>query len=256
MTTHPLDALRDELLAIDASELDVIDLDIESIAATALAALPRIRAHRSEVESSFAPAVAAERVARHDQLETRTLAMAEAHRRWDELDEVGTRQRADLIWTCRGLRTELLEEVRPLLASGHITPSEIRSLRRTNEPRDAALDLTLLAAVLHDHRARLLDLAECQRVAGALITALDVHGPQAVAMRAATDLRRRAFTSFVRLWDELRRDFTYVRWETEDEDTIVPPLWPGPGARKRPTARAIAELTRAPIDPFDGDPEA
>ncbi|MBN8617010.1 MAG: hypothetical protein J0L92_40900 [Deltaproteobacteria bacterium] len=285
MSIHPLDALRDELLAIDPSELDVIDLDIEAITKVALAAVPVVRSHRDEVEGSFAPAVGAERVRRHDELELRTHALAEAHRRWEDTDERVTGRRAQLIHACRGWRADLLLEVRPLLESGRIAHAEVRSLRgneragknpanelsygvwgqsphlaapapRTSEePRDLALDVTLLCAVL-DGRVPYLDLSEPGRAAGALMAALDVHGPLAVAMRDATDLRRRAFTSFVRLWDELRRDFTYVRWETEDQDTIVPPLWPGEGCRKRPSASAIAMVTREPDDPFGSDPEA
>ena len=181
-----------------------------------------------------------------------------------------TGRRAQLIHACRGWRADLLLEVRPLLESGRIAHAEVRSLRgseragphlaapaprTTEEPRDLALDVTLLCAVL-DGRVPYLDLSEPERAASALMAALDVHGPLAVAMRDATDLRRRAFTSFVRLWDELRRDFTYVRWETEDQDTIVPPLWPGEGCRKRPSARAIAMVTREPDDPFGSDPEA
>lgn len=254
MTMHPLDALRDELLAIDPSELDVVDLDIDAITATALAALPRIRSHRDEVEGSFAPAVGAERVRRHDELELRTLALVEAHRRWEDSDERVTGRRARLIHACRGWRADLLLEVRPLLESGRLAHAAVR-LRSTAEPRDLALDVTLLCAVL-DGRVEYLDLSEPERAAGALMAALDVHGPLAVAMRDATDLRRRAFTSFVRLWDELRRDFTYVRWETKDEDAIVPRLWPGEGCRKPPSPGAIAMATREPDDPFGSDPEA
>lgn len=255
MSIHPLDALRDELLAIEASELDVVDLDIEAITKVALAALPRIRAHRGEVEASFAPAIGAERVARHDELEPRTLALAEAHRRWEDADEAMTGGRAQRIHACRGWRAELLLDVRVLLQRAPIAPAELRSLRQTEEPRDIALDVTLLCAVLVD-RVQHIDVSHAERAADALMVSLDVHGPLAVAMRDATDLRRRAFTSFVRLWDELRRDFTYVRWEPEDQDGIVPPLWPGEGCRKRPSPGAIAMVTREPDDPYGSDPEA
>lgn len=255
MPIHPLDALRDELLAINSSELDVVDLDIPAITDIALSAVPIVQSHRDEVEGSFAPAVGAERVRRHDELELRTHALAEAHRRWDDTDERVTGRRAQLIHACRGWRADLLLEVRPLLESGRIAHAEVRSLRGSEEPRDIALDVTLLCAVLVE-RVKLIDVSHAERAADALMVSLDVHGPLEVAMRDATDLRRRAFTSFVRLWDELRRDFTYVRWETEDQDTIVPPLWPGEGCRKRPSPAAIAMVTREPDDPFGSDPEA
>ncbi|WP_200850180.1 hypothetical protein, partial [Klebsiella pneumoniae] len=46
------------------------------------------------------------------------------------------------------------------------------------------------------------------------------------------ELRRRAYSVFVQTYDEVRRAMTYVRWEEDDVDEIVPSLYAGRSRKK------------------------
>jgi hypothetical protein len=67
---------------------------------------------------------------------------------------------------------------------------------------------------------------------------------QAPAVVADASARRaRAFTLFVRAYDQVRRAVTYLRWEDDDADLIAPSLYRGRGAAK---PKADGDVAPAP----------
>jgi hypothetical protein len=62
----------------------------------------------------------------------------------------------------------------------------------------------------------------------------------------AADLRNRAFTLFLRTYNQARRAVQYLRFDVEDADDITPVLYPGKRRRKRRrAAEAAAQATTA-----------
>lgn len=73
---------------------------------------------------------------------------------------------------------------------------------------------------------------------------------QAPGNSAAVLLRQQAFTLFVNTYDQVRRAIGYLRWSTNDAETIAPSLWAGRG--KRPTVEADASSASDPTAPATG----
>jgi hypothetical protein len=56
-----------------------------------------------------------------------------------------------------------------------------------------------------------------------------------VARAAAAELRVRALSQLIHLYDAILQMMTYLRWKQGDIDTIMPSLWAGRGGRKART---------------------
>jgi hypothetical protein len=59
-------------------------------------------------------------------------------------------------------------------------------------------------------------------------------------LRAAADIRVRAFTLLTRRYDQARRAVTYLRWAEDDVQKIAPSLYTGRGGGKRERAEPPA----------------
>jgi hypothetical protein len=76
------------------------------------------------------------------------------------------------------------------------------------------------------------DLEAAERLADRLITAVGVREQGPVTLAAAVAARLRAFTLFMRAYDEARRAVNYLRWREKDADTIAPSLYAKRGGRR------------------------
>lgn len=170
--TDALDAVRPELAALDATELDAVNLDLAAATVTAIGVVPELRTHRGAIERRFD----AEEADRVEKLELYARAASQAQAAY-------------------------------LAAAG------------------AAPDLHVLSK--HCLELRTMLLADA-------------------TVSEAADVRQRAFTLFVRTYDELRRAMSYLRWHEDDVDSIIPSLWSGKAQRKRDAADPGPEPTPAP----------
>lgn len=65
-----------------------------------------------------------------------------------------------------------------------------------------------------------------------LVNALGTREQSPLVTAEVTQLRQRVFTLFVNAWDQVRRAVSYLRWNDDDVDDIVPSLYAGRTRRK------------------------
>jgi enoyl-CoA hydratase/carnithine racemase len=69
------------------------------------------------------------------------------------------------------------------------------------------------------------DLDEIETAANTLAARLAERSPESGLAARASELRTRAFTRFVDVYDQARRAMEYLRWDEGDANEIVPSLF-------------------------------
>jgi hypothetical protein len=119
--------------------------------------------------------------------------------------------------------------------------------------KNIAFDLLALVAMFRE-KWRVLDgktllpaseLKHAQLLADRLISAVGDREQTPTQIDAA-DRRQRAFSLFVKAYDQARRAIQYVRWEQGDADSIAPSLYSGRGNSNVKRRAEDAAVTPAP----------
>src|SRR5262249_38423350 len=141
----------------------------------------------------------------------------------------------------------LLSDAEALARRGLLPVDVVEHIRSGQGQVDKANDLVALSALFTLHWAEVKEktAATEEEVARAAVlgplflSALGArdHGT-AVTPSDASVLRAKAFTLFVRTYDEARRAAAYLRWHEDDVDDLVPSLYKGRGGRPSPTPAA------------------
>jgi hypothetical protein len=121
------------------------------------------------------------------------------------------------------------------------TGTRVAKLRSINGYKNIAFDVLGLVALLREHWAtiqnktavRSEELEAAERLADRLVTAVGLRDQAPVALTAAVATRLRAYTLFMRSYDEARRAVEYLRWHQGDADSIAPSLYAGRGNGRR-----------------------
>jgi hypothetical protein len=71
------------------------------------------------------------------------------------------------------------------------------------------------------------DLKDAQVLADRLTSAVGEREQTPAQAVEATERRQRAFSLFVKAYDQARRAISYLRWEQGDVDSIAPSLYSG-----------------------------
>ena len=217
--TDALDAIRPELAALDVSMLDAVNLDIPSATVTAIGVVPELRAYHDAIERRFDP----EEAARIEKLELYARAASQAHAAYlaaqgavPDLQSLSRR--------CVKLRTMLLADATSLSHRKVIPADRLAGLQGAMGFKNQVTDLQQLVSIFEEHWDRIQgispvrreDLEAAEDAANALFVGMGQREQAPPAVTAAADLRQRAFTLFVRTYDELRRAMSYLRWHEED----------------------------------------
>jgi len=217
------DALRPE-------ELVRVNLDVPSAVATALGALPEIMALRADVEKHL-PTFELMWI---DRFHTYTMALSHAFAQCksslEELDDL-----PELNIEGTALRDNFHADMATLARRGFINPDAFKSCKGYTGYKNVATELQVLASVARGSWTRIegkcgITLKELDRadkiVAHMLrLVGLREQAPEIVA--AAAEERDRAFTLFVRSYEQVRRAVLYLRWDEDDADEIAPSLYAG-----------------------------
>lgn len=250
-----LAAVAPELAALHRDQLAVINIDIPQSVSIALGVIDGLKALRPSVVQKLPE----HDIAQYDKLETYALAAWYAHLIY--LPPAGPASPLKvLLEEAAPLRANLLGDGEALARRGYLDQALLEEIRAGQGHLDLANDLVALSALFADGWDEIRDRtaateAEINRAAelGPLIlAALGVreHGP-APGPTDAADRRARAFTLFVRAYDQARRAVTYLRWDEGDADSFAPSLYRGRGGRgsggsTAQTAAAGTEAARAP----------
>jgi len=228
--------VKPDIMKLEQSELQQVNLDISGAIATVLGVLPELRALREQIVKEL-PTFD---VQRFDKLEDYALALSSVQAKYlaatqppDDLADISER--------AGRARERLLAEANALVAHGVVSGGQLAQLKGANGYKNVATDVMVLCGIMRSAWGQIQgktlttaeDLDEASRVATRLlrIVGLREQGPAQVA--EVTDWRVRAFTLLLQTYDDARRAVTYLRAAEGDTDDIIPALHPG-RPRRRP----------------------
>jgi len=254
--------VRGEIDALGEEDILHINLDIPSAVATAHGALPKLKGYRE----AFAEVGGGFDLERFDKLEDYTLALAFAHGECtvaaDPTDDI-----KEIYEQALALRETLRSDLAALAHRGLVSKDRLDDLSGTAGHKNVAADLQALSSVLKGSWANIEGKTPIQKgdieLASRLSTRIyRVVGQREQAPSVSADtvaLRARAYTLFVRAYDEARRALIYLRWHEGDADSIAPSLFAkrGRGKRKEDDEAPIADtVVSAVVPPANAAPSA
>lgn len=242
------ESIAAELSALGEDELAQVNVDIMVAVTTALGCIPALRRFRAELVR-----LPGFDVERFDKLETYARAAGHAHAR--HLRVTSGPDVSSLVEAATRLREILLADASALGRRGLIDAAQLGGLKGPVGYRNLAFDLSALSSVLREAWPRLegktattrSELDEARALADRLLTAVGVREQSASATSPSALARQRAFTLFIRTYDQTRRAFTYLRWDEDDLDELVPSVYERRASRKAAASEA-APRGSAPVE--------
>lgn len=226
--------------ALDPSELAPINVDIPRAVSTALGTLGALR----ELRPAILEHLPKHRLDALDRLGELGLAAWFAHLR--ALPRAGAPSTAQLLVDeATPLRQHLLVAAEALAHVGLVESAKVAEIRSGAGHVDLAGDLVALAALFSDHwdevcgktAVRREDIERAATLGPELLVAAgERESTQATSTAEAQDQRARAFTLFLRAYDECRRAVSYLRWREGDANAITPSLFANRSGSRKPGA--------------------
>jgi hypothetical protein len=87
----------------------------------------------------------------------------------------------------------------------------------------------------------LAELNRGEQVAAGILRAVGLKEQGTALVAATSDIRTRALTLLLRVYDSARRAIGYLRWNENDADTIAPSLYAGRGTGKKETSSDVTQ---------------
>jgi hypothetical protein len=251
--------LQSELEAIPSDQLEPIRYDGVEPVVTVLGVAATVKQHREEVRMQIGEAAAVH----IDQLEDAVRAFGHAQAQYLVLRHgVDTTK---MVEELSQQRRVLLAETRSLVSQKKLPASVMAELVGGVGQKALCMDVLQLVAGFRAEWASVssitpvteAELDHVEALANALATTL---GENEYAMSPASpsaELRARAYTFFIRTYDEVRRAIAFVRWDEGDADSIAPSLAAGRTRRSAnevtvpptPIATPAAPVTASPVAP-------
>jgi hypothetical protein len=223
-----VERVQPQLDAIPPEELEPVRHDIVDATVTVLGVASHAKQYRGEVKAQIG-----ESAAQHlDVLEDAARACGHAHATYlSQVHGIDTDGAAE--GTSRSRRI-LLAEARSLVGQKKMPASVLGEIVGGTGQKALCLDVLQLVAAFRTSWASVSDqtsvtideLDQAEALANALATSLG-ENEQGNASSPAAELRLRAYTFFVRTYDEVRRAIHFVRWDAGDADEIAPSLGAG-----------------------------
>jgi len=227
-----------EMLNLPQSKVTTVNLNLTEAIATALGVLPNVQAHREGLSKSVLDC----RFHWVDGLEDYTLALNFA--RAGYLTVTCPPRCAPEVWLeARQVRRVLMQDWRALTARGVLDESLLRGVRAGKGYLEMGTDLTVLS---HVHRAYAAssgaalppEAVRAPELARSILTAGGRPDRKSEAVVKARDLQNRAYSLFLRAYNEARFSIAYMRRDAGDVDRIIPSLYAARWARTTSGRRA------------------
>ncbi len=224
--------------AIADDDVLVVNLDVPKLYTRVRGVLPKLFELRADLERL--PDFDAQRIG---QLDVFSRALAHAHALCLASHEPASELPA-LLATAGQWRQLLRMDARALIQRGLLPRGCLDKLRGRKGYKNVAFDLAALAALLQQHwpairgktAVTLAELEQASTMAEQLLTAVGLREHGSANQSQNTELRRRAFTLVVTVYDQLRRNVTYLRWNEGDADAWLPSLY---GRRAKKTSARV-----------------
>lgn len=251
-----LDARRSSFWAMPKEEVErKTALDPSAAAVTAEASAIKLQAHRDEVVAQFGEAGGA----KLDELIPVAHATIQA-----DIEYAGTSNTTDIAALSDVVRTDhhlLITDADSLGNRGLLDPARLEPARDIQGYTALIRSVLVLVFVLREQWPQIKDhtpiteadldraAANAQRMQAAL-GARDNN----VNRAPAAELRVRALSTLIHLYEEIRRMMMFLRYYDGDVDTIVPSLWAGRGGRKARSESDVDPDADSPAIDDDGEP--
>jgi hypothetical protein len=218
--------IEPEIADVLDAELMAINIDVPSVVATVLGALPSLRA----MEASGLSPLRSQALSR---LENYAYALGHAHALYTAApvpaEIVALQKRA------RKIRRSLCKKLRALITQGYLPASCMQGVVNTNAALAPAGDLISMVAVLRDYACvipnKLLvsesELSATVQLAEKLLHAIQHRVRSAHQKEHVTMMRRRVFTLLVRAYTELRKSVRRKHGAHGDAVVELPSLYRG-----------------------------
>jgi hypothetical protein len=214
--------------ALDADELQIINVDISAAVATTLGIVPKLVALRED--AATLPRFS---ISFFDELGGYARALAYAH----SVYQAATAPPANLPQLnaeAVQLRQILMADAQALATRGLIDGQQLANFKGLTGYKHVAFDLLGLATVLRGAWDRiaaktaleLSELAKAEQLSNTLLVAAGEKEQIASAEVTEASLRRQqAYTLFINAYDQVRRAVLFLRWEEDDAEEIAPSLY-------------------------------
>lgn len=246
-------ALLPEIQSIEDADLAPINIDVVSAITTVLGVVPELKALRGEIAAEL-PRFD---LARFDKLERYALALSHAntlHR-----STLPSRANvAELGDELSVIRDRLVATAASLVAQELVDGQRLAEIKKVPGYRALASDVLALVALFKQHWSlvenktpvTLAALNDAGNRAVELIAAVGLREQGPISTGEAARLRQKAYTLFVRAYDDVRRAVVYLRAPQGDADEIAPSLYAGRGgSRRRPPDSEAPQTGNAPSEP-------
>jgi hypothetical protein len=248
---EPYNAIQPEMKALSPEQLVPISIDIPAAVATVLGVQPQVLDLKDDIARQL-PEFNGELPARLD-----TYAMALSHAQtlymMASAPESAIKPLSD---EGSALRETLFADANALVKHKLMNGNQFNELKGPVGYKNLAMDLQILAQAFRNSMEAVqgkcattpAQLLRAEQIALLLLklAGIQEQGPGKVA--SASDNRSRAFTLFVKAYDQIRRAVTYLRWKENDVEDIAPSLYAGRGGGKR-TTDVPAPTPPAPVPP-------
>ncbi len=225
-----------EISAVPEEGLAVINLDVPAIVQTALGVLPEVRALEAEIKKLPNLDVAA-----FEKLEDYAYALLQLQTLY--MTASGPPEAlAGLVARATEAREVLLANIGAFVVNGHLSPRRPGELDRSLGHRGIAMDVGRLAMMVREAWPKvqgktsltLAQIIEFEALRDQIVSALGLKEQGEALVVEVAAQRHRAYTLFVRAYDEVRRAVSFLRWRKGDVDDIIPSLYSVRAARRRP----------------------
>lgn len=147
------------------------------------------------------------------------------------------------------LRDRTLNDLKSLAGHGVIDSGALTKFRENSGHRKLAQDLAGLSSFVHERWAdiqgkcliTLESMDEATRLGDAIMQLVGDRERSPASSAHATLQRDKAYTLFVRAYDEARRAVLFLRWHEEDADSILPSLYKGSRKAKKDPAPVVTQ---------------
>ena len=222
------------MAALAPDALVALNLEVTGAFATTMGCIPKLAAFREEIVTK----VNGFDIRYFDNLENYAYALMEAQMRFVRTAkplEPFEQMNEELI----GRRDQLLADV-VALEKHRVLDGRQSELRGVNGYKNVTFDVLLLSSILRANWAaiagktmlQLADIEQAEKLAERMLKAVGIREQNQKKAAEGADVRQRAFTLFIRAYDEVRRALSFLRWHEKDVESILPSLYSGLGGSK------------------------
>jgi hypothetical protein len=151
------------------------------------------------------------------------------------------------------LRSTLLSDAEALAKRDLVSAQTVADIRSGAGNYDMANDLVALYALLsgswenieNKTAVTIEEINRAGELGTEILAALGLQEKGTLARPVAVERRKRAFSLFVKAYDEAQRAVCYLRWNEGDADEIAPSIYKGRGGRPSPKSESVPDKTES-----------